>query len=374
MTATVTNSATVGKSSASYHKPNPRDFTWSYTEEPHASRRKIILAAHPEIRSLFVTEPLTFVVVSLIVAIQLSMAYALRDASWPILLVCAYVVGGTLNHSLQLAAHELSHNLCWTWATGNKLTAMYANFVTGIPSAITFQRYHMDHHTYQGVDGLDTDIPTQWEVNYFTNCALKVGWLFAQPIWYAFRPLFCKPKPFIMWEGINWVAQLSFDATVIYFFGAKSMAYLVLGTLLGLGLHPSAGHFIAEHYEFTKGQETYSYYGFWNFFNFNVGYHNEHHDFPRVPWTKLAQVKAMAPEFYDTLPHYTSYVAVMLKYIMDEEIGPFARIKRKAPEAVVKHEERKVGKPKTLSENVFKYIASGAMATVILGSIFFVMY
>lgn len=91
---------------------------------------------------------------------------------------------------------------------------------------------------------------------------------------------------------------------------------MILGTILGMGLHPCAGHFIAEHYVFIKGYETYSYYGIINFFNLNVGYHNEHHDFPRVPWSLLPKVKEMAPEYYDNLPCHTSYLRVFWKYVL----------------------------------------------------------
>jgi sphingolipid delta-4 desaturase len=67
-------------------------------------------------------------------------------------------------------------------------------------------------------------------------------------------------------------------------------------------------HFIAEHYEFVKGQETYNYYGIMNFFNLNLGYHMEHHDFPWIPWNQLPKVHAIAKEFYDTVPFHTSYI------------------------------------------------------------------
>jgi hypothetical protein len=67
------------------------------------------------------------------------------------------------------------------------------------------------------------------------------------------------------------IFQLSFDALIFYSFGLKAIVYLLFGTLIAMGLHPSAGHFISEHYIFTAQQETYSYYGAWNLVTFNVG-------------------------------------------------------------------------------------------------------
>ena len=75
-------------------------------------------------------------------------------------------------------------------------------------------------------------------------------------------------------------------------------------------------------------QETYSYYGPLNWLCFNVGYHNEHHDFPFIAGTNLPEVRRLAPEFYDDIPHYHSWWKVIVDYIVDEEVGPLARVKR----------------------------------------------
>jgi len=93
-------------------------------------------------------------------------------------------------------------------------------------------------------------------------------------------------------------------------------------------LHPMAGHFISEHYMFLKGQETYSYYGPLNLLTFNVGYHNEHHDFPNIPGSRLPMLKEMVPEYYDNLKSYTSWSGVIWDFIMDPTIGPYSRVRR----------------------------------------------
>jgi len=119
------------------------------------------------------------------------------------------------------------------------------------------------------------------------------------------------------------------DILVYYFFGLKSIVYLFASTLIAGGLHPSAGHFISEHYVWIKGQETYSYYGPLNLLAFNVGYHNEHHDFPRIPGSRLKKLREIAVEHYDTLPSHNSWVRVLWDYILDPTVGPYSRIMRK---------------------------------------------
>jgi sphingolipid delta-4 desaturase len=148
----------------------------------------------------------------------------------------------------------------------------------------------MDHHRYLGADGIDVDIPTDFEGWFFCTTFRKFMWVILQPLFYAFRPLFINPKPVSYLEIINTISQITFDIIVYYVFGIKSLVYMLAASLLGLGLHPISGHFIAEHYMFLKGHETYSYYGPLNLLTFNVGYHNEHHDFPNVPGKNLPLV------------------------------------------------------------------------------------
>ena len=59
-----------------------------------------------------------------------------------------------------------------------------------------------------------------------------------------------------------------------------------------------------------------------------VGYHNEHHDFPSVPWTRLPELRSLAHEFYDDLPSHKSWPYVTWKFITDPGVGMWCRAKR----------------------------------------------
>ncbi|RVW37905.1 Sphingolipid delta(4)-desaturase DES1-like [Vitis vinifera] len=176
---------------------------------------------------------------------------------------------------------------------------------------------------------MDMDVPSQIEALLVRNALTKSIWVTFQLFFYALRPLFLNPKPPGVWEFFNLIVQLALDAAMVYFWGWKSFAYLILSTFVGGGMHPMAGHFISEHYVFNPEQETYSYYGPLNLLTWSVGYHNEHHDFPRIPGNKLYRVKEIAPEYYEDLESYKSWSQVIYMYIMDCTIGPFSRMKRK---------------------------------------------
>ena len=75
--------------------------------------------------------------------------------------------------------------------------------------------------------------------------------------------------------------------------------------------------------------ETFSYYGPLNILTYNVGLHNEHHDFPAIPWTRLPALHEMAKEFYKDLPHHTSWTWAIWQFVWDKEVGLWCRVKRK---------------------------------------------
>jgi len=330
----------MGRSAASAAEivTKQRDFVFSETEEPHVIRRGEILKKHPEIKSLMGYEWKTKYIVAATVALQIFMGWLTLEWSVPALLAALYVVGATANHSLFLAVHELAHNLGAKSIGANKLISMMANLPIGIPYAINFKPYHMEHHRYQGRDGIDTDIPTRlegWLISDTATCYVdhtirKAAFMFCQIFAYALRPMCIKPTlvPFDKWMLLNYIVQFGFDGLMAWIFGPKVLVWFIGSTFFAGSIHPTAGHFIAEHYVMDGKTETYSYYGPLNMLAYNVGYHNEHHDFPNIAWSNLPKVRELAPEYYDNLPQCNSWFGTLIRYIFDDSISPYSRVKR----------------------------------------------
>ncbi|WVN89724.1 uncharacterized protein L203_104954 [Cryptococcus depauperatus CBS 7841] len=322
-------------------------FLWMTTEEPHRSRRIAILKAHPEVRKLMGPTAVTLPLVLAVLFLQLGLSLYLRrykTMSFPVLLT-AYVVGGTANQNIFLAIHEITHNLALKSIKANKMLAIIANLSIGIPYAMAFKGYHIEHHKFLGEDGIDTDLPSRAEAMLLNNVAGKTFFATFQLLFYAIRPGFIRAQSFTKWHAYNILGVVGFHLAWYHFFGIKPWLYLVLSSFFAGSLHPCAAHFIAEHYlmdgplpvgksvqgdVLMKGlaQETTSYYGWLNVLCYNVGYHNEHHDFPSVPWNRLPILRRIAHEFYDPLPSHKSWPYVTWKFITDPNIGMWCRAKR----------------------------------------------
>ncbi len=301
--------------------------------EPHKVRRMDIMKKHPAIQRLFGHDPKSKWICILLVSLQMYISTVLPHCSMWVYGIVVYAVGATITQSLFLAVHETSHNLMFKSPNLNRCFSIFLNLPVVIPFSIAFRHYHLDHHKYQGVDGLDTDLPTNLELRMANNRVSKLLWMAFQIVMYAVRPVIHgtnKLKPtFIL--SCNITVQLLFDVVVYMVWGVDPLLYLMLSVFVAGGLHPCAGHFLSEHYVFdpSGSQETFSYYGSLNMLTWNVGYHNEHHDFPYVPGSRLPLVYKIAAEYYEPLIKCDSWVHSIYRYITTPAIGPHCRIKRK---------------------------------------------
>ena len=297
--------------------------------EPHLERTRTLLKTHPEVRSLFGHDRSTAGWVVSIVGLQVLIAWALRDQPWWAVVVAAYAVGALADHALWTLIHDCTHNLVFRKASHNAWLQILANLPIVFPAAISFRKYHLLHHRFQGDPELDADLASPLEARVVGNGTLrKALWLLTFFAWQSLRvPRLKRVRMFDRWYAANLGVQIGFIAGLWVLSGWKSVLYLTLSSIFAIGLHPVGARWIQEHYltSGTQGQETFSYYGRLNLLAFNVGYHNEHHDLMMVPWSRLPRLKAMAPEYYDHLMHHRSWTALLLRFIFDPSLSLYSR-------------------------------------------------
>jgi sphingolipid delta-4 desaturase len=312
-------------------RPHPSDFSFSAGPEPHRDRTKQILRRHPEIRTLIGPSPVSFLWILGLVVLQFGTAWFVADRSVWVMLALAYTVGAFAGHALFVMIHECAHRLVFRRRLPNILAGLIANLPLFVPGAVSFQKYHLKHHAYQGVYELDADIPSRWEARLVGRSPLrKALWLLLYPVFQAVRSFRVKDVPPLdAWTLVNLTIQIAVNVGVYLLWGGQALAYLAAALFFSIGLHPLGARWIQRHYLVGEGdQETFSYYGMLNRLTFNVGYHNEHHDFPSVPWNRLPGIRAAAPEAYADLKAHGSWTSLLLRFLFDPEISLYSRVVR----------------------------------------------
>lgn len=302
-------------------------------DQPHPGRTRAILARHPQVRALVGRNPWTALIALFVVALQVALAALLGRLGlgfWFLAVFLAYCVGAFANHCLYVIIHDATHRLIFPGRAANQLVAVFADLPNVVPGAIGFGLCHLKHHAFQGQYGADADIASDWEARLIGHRWYgKAFWMLVFPLFQLTRPMRIKVfSVFNGWTLVSIAAALLFDVWIVMAFGWNAILYLGASWLFSIGLHPLGGRWIQEHFTLDPRQETASYYGVLNIVALNVGYHNEHHDFPSVPWNRLPRIRALAPEFYDTLDCKTSWTRLWLSFLFDENYSLYSRVLR----------------------------------------------
>src|SRR5712664_2710815 len=169
-------------------------------DEPHLERTRALLRAHPEVRALFGPVPATAWFVVGIVGLQIVAAILLRTVPWWGVLLAAYLFGAFADHALWTLIHDCTHILVFRRSRNNAMLQILANLPIVFPAAISFRKYHLLHHRFQGDLELDADLASPTEARLVGNSAWrKALWLLTFFVWQAARVP--RLKRIQLWDG-----------------------------------------------------------------------------------------------------------------------------------------------------------------------------
>jgi sphingolipid delta-4 desaturase len=309
-----------------------------HSEAYHTRRARRILAAHPDVRGLVGPNPWSGAWLVSLVLLQLAVQVALAGCPVWLQLPIAYVFGAFVIHALWTLVHECSHDLVFRTKLLNRWAAIFANLPIVLPSTVSYAVYHHKHHARFSYYRHDTDVPSRWEG------WLLHGGLLRRLLWAALLPLLFqgvrrtrilasgRPRSWEQFLLANSLVQYAFVAVWLAasygLLGQFAIWYLLGSAYFSNALHPLVGRWIQEHYVVREGQETNSYYGPLNAVAFNIGYHNEHHDFPGVSWNRLPALRRMAAETYEPLFAYKSWTVLFFQFLLDRNLRVYRLARR----------------------------------------------
>jgi sphingolipid 4-desaturase/C4-monooxygenase len=301
--------------------------------ETHSARAKAILKAHPEIRQLIGRNPWTAAITAAYVGTQLVLAVGFGLAGlqycW-LALIVAYGFGAFLNHALYVVIHDATHNLIFRSRFANRVVLLLADLPQVLPGGMGFRACHLAHHSHLGEMDGDTDIPHEWEARLVGHSTWR------KALWFLFFPVFQALRVTRVqgvatadrWVVANYVVNFGTAALLAWLVGWNAVVYLFASFWFAISLHPLGARWVQEHFTGDEQHDTANYYGPLNGIALNIGYHNEHHDFPSIPWNRLPEITRIAPEFYLTLPSHNSWTKLLVEFITNPKHSLWTRTVR----------------------------------------------
>lgn len=286
----------------------------------HINRRKEIELKYPEVKNLQGPYYPSIIFIVILVLIQLCLGFYIQkiEMSWWLVGICSYINANTLFYSLTTFIHENSHGLVLGWKY-RWLCAIIIEIGTvsfGDQWVYTQVHYYL-HHPHLNDKSKDSECP---RIGHVSNLPENNKYL------YSILELF--PLGFLLNGTISNTKKkkksssyiryvLLFECILIVLYHAYHSNWLIiLFNIWSISLFASRwcishhGQSISEHYSefYNKNKPTQSTYLFMeNIIGFNTGYHDEHHTFPKIPWSRLPTLKKIAAKDFNNINHIPYY-------------------------------------------------------------------
>jgi sphingolipid delta-4 desaturase len=323
----------------------------------NALRRQAILD-HPELKQLNGADWRSALLLPVILTAQWGMAWAVSDAPIWVIFLAAFFWGQFAIHSAGALLHETSHKLVFRGARAKLafdlglevILSSYGRQLIYQHEHITSHHPHMGdyEHDYEHEDicaiqsrmQLRADNPRLQRVltllTLFVH-ALPLGVFIGDVIfpkvnqWLTGRPQkdparnIGASQPSTGEMRLFMVTSALSNLTLLLLFGPWALLYQIWPLSLFLGKMGvwNLGQSLSEHEGTDEDTPTRSTYGWINIPFLNTGYHNEHHTFPNVPWTKLPVLTRTVPHMFNVTGD-KSYAG----YWLDHVRGDFTATRR----------------------------------------------
>ncbi|SHJ92607.1 sphingolipid delta-4 desaturase [Shimia gijangensis] len=299
----------------------------------HNDMRREALRAHPELAELSGTEPRTALALPVLLAAQWGIAWLVSDGGFLLVGLTAFFIGQIVYHSAASLIHETCHKMVFRGPRAKLGFDLGLEFIlTSYGKQLIYQHQHItSHHPFVGDYERDyehedicalqarqhvrrTHPSLQRLLTILTLIlhVLPLGFMLGDailPRLYAkasgrpqrdpverftgTSPTNKEMRPFI-------VTSMLSNLLMLVLLGPWALLYHVWSLSIFLGKFgiSNLGQSLSEHPGMDMENPTRSTYGWINRVLFNTGYHNEHHSFPNVPWTRLPDLHQGAPEVF----------------------------------------------------------------------------